>query len=526
MSERRSILATSVLVTLATVGVGLVSFVNQTLIARLFGTGPTLEAYQIAANAPATVVGVVVAALMYGMVPLLVRRRLEDPEVRGFAGAMLLRVLAASVALSLVGMALSGPLIDALGRDLDAPMRDLAHRVAPVAWASVVPLVGLAQLSAMHDSAHRFLVTVLGGAGPYVGMIAGGLLLGRSLGVLAIAWGLLAGAVGGVAILVVGVRAELGFGAVSEGHRLALRAFFGTVPAALVSVLIFTSFQFIDSFWGPRVDAAALPTLGYGQRLLIAFGALVTSGPLAVIVPRLAKAVTEGRHADFRDDAARALRLVLSFGGFVAVAVSALAGPTVALLFQRGAFDAAATARVAGVMPWMMAGMVPMLAVSLLFRGFYARNWLRSTMALSLGTVGGYFVLSGLLGRPFGASGIAAGYALAWTLALAAAMPMLWREDRRELVSAPNRRFALCLLASLAGVLAATALPARLLLGDYEALGKPALALRLALCGAAGLAAFYLLAVRLFGMEGPAQVFGFFGRLMRRRSPRNAAGVQ
>ena len=526
MSERPrgSILATSVLVTLATIGVALVSFVNQQLIARLFGLSKETTAYGIATNGPTLVSGVLAAALTYGMVPLLVRHRLEDPEPERFMGAVLLRVTLAAAALAILGVLVSGPLIEGLGRhgNLDEATLRLAHAVGIVSWANVGLLVLLAHFSAVHDAAHRFLTTVLGSAGPYVGMILGGLLFGRSLGVLAVAGGMAAGTLGGVVFLGLRARRETRFARPTAAQVASLAAFFRQAPAAIASVLIFTSFGFVDSFWAPRIDAYALPTLGFGQRLLIAFGALVTSGPLAIITPRLAAALSEGREDDFRHDAIRALRLVVGFGGFIAGAVSVLAAPIVALLFQQGRFDADATARLAGVMPWMMAGMVPMLAVSLLFRAFYAKGWLGSTVALSFGTVGGYFALSDLLGGPFGTSGIAAGYAAVWTGALLAALPLLWREHAREIVAAANLRYGLALLTSLGVSIAGMAALARLILSAFETLNRLQIALRIGVCGTAALALFYVLSVRVFRLDEMGIVFGFFGRLAGKAFRRGA----
>lgn len=523
MSERHpSILATSVLVTLATMGVALVSFVNQLLIARLFGESKEMTAYGIAMGGPTLISGVLSAALTFGMVPLLVRHRLEDPEPARFLGTVLVRMAFASGVIALTGALLSDPLVDFLGGgQLDRSTLALAHTVGHVAWANVGLLVLLAHLSAVHDAAHRFLITVLGGAGPYVGMIAGCAVAGRSLGVLAIAYGMLTGNLGGIAFLIARSWRETSFAPPTSEQRASLAAFLRQAPLAIASVLIFTSFQFVDAYWAPRVDEHSLPTLGYAQRLLIAFGALVTSGPLAVITPRLAAALSEGREADFRGDAVRALRLVLGFGGFVAIAVSVLAAPIVMLLFQRGEFDREATARLAAVLPWMMTGMVPMLAVSLLFRAFYAKNWLGSTVVLSLGTVGGYFALSGLLSRSFGAPGIAAGYAAVWTGALVAAVPMLWRAHTAEIVERAQGKYLLALAASLGGTLVLMLGLARLFLTGYEEIGRLAVAVRLAFCGGAGLVTFYALSVRLFQLEEMTVVFGFFWRLTRRlvRSP-------
>lgn len=523
-SPQTSVVGTSVVVSLLSLGVSVVSFVNQLTIARTFGVSKELTAYGIATSAPFLVSGVLGTAVGFGMVPLLVRARLDDPRADRLQGAILVRILAVAAALCLAGLLLSDLFVNAFATGLDEPTRATARAVAHASWPTFVVMLLIAQFSAMHDAAHRFLVTVVGSSGPYLGMLVGVLAFGRSLGVLAISYGMLAGALGGALFLAVKALFEADFSPPSSEQKAEIAGFFRNLPWVLVSVLVFTCFGFIDAFWAPRIDASSLPTLGYGQRLLIAVGGLVINGPFAIMVPRLARAAAEGRDADFRSDSARAVRTVVSFGAFVAGALSILALPVVTLLFQRGRFDAEATRRVVGTIPWFMAGMVPMLAVALLFRGFYARGWIRSAAALSTGSVVGYFVLSGLLFRPFGASGIAAGYALVWTLALAVALPMQWREHRAEITAAPNRRFVVSLVPSLLGAWGVVWLSGRLLLASVEGVGQWGIAIRLGLCGMGGLAAFYALSVRLFHMEDTKLIFDYFGGLFRRLALRPSRG--
>ena len=520
-----SLLNTSVLVTLATVGVAVVSFVNQLLIARLFGVSADLTAYSVATSGPTTVGGVLIGGVTYSLVPLLVRARLDDEDADRFFGGILLRMFLAACGVAALGMLLSNPLVDYLGRSLDEPALRLAREVGHVSWLTLAFTMVLAQLSAVHDAGQRFLLPVAGNAGPYLGMIVGGLLGAKGHGVLAIAYGMLGGTLLSVFALSAGVLREARFAPLSRDQRDRVSGYFGRVPGVAVSMLIFTAFPFVDAFWAPQIDAGSLPTLGFGQRLLVAFGTLVCTGPFAILVPRLATAAAEGRHEDFRSDVGRALRTVVGLGGFVAVAVSVLASPLVYLLFQRGRFDAEATARVVAVLPWMMGGMVPMLGIVLLYRAFFARDWLRPAVGLSVGLVAGYFALSGLLSHLLGTVGIAVAYAAVWTVSLACALPILWRGHVAELVGPVFRTFARDLALTLAGTAGSLLVLDRLMLGGYAELGRLQVVLRIGVAGAVGLMVFYSLSVRVFGMDDARFVFDYFGGLGRRLARREGARV-
>ncbi|RME41198.1 MAG: murein biosynthesis integral membrane protein MurJ [Planctomycetota bacterium] len=120
-----------------------------------------------------------------------------------------------------------------------------------------------------------------------------------------------------------------------------------------------------------------------GERIgpaVLGFAQYLYQLPLGVFGIALATAVFPdlSRHAARREEHAlnetlqRAVRLSL----FIALPASAglilVAQPLVATLYQRGAFDAAQTARVAGVLRWYGVGMAAYFLQHILVRAFYA----------------------------------------------------------------------------------------------------------------------------------------------------------
>src|SRR6202011_678823 len=72
--------------------------------------------------------------------------------------------------------------------------------------------------------------------------------------------------------------------------------------------------------------------------------------------------------------------------------------PLIALLLQRGAFDASTTRGVAGTVPWMLAGSIPMFGAQIAFRVLYGQNRHASPALVGLLVPGLYLGMGLLLG--------------------------------------------------------------------------------------------------------------------------------
>jgi len=122
-----------------------------------------------------------------------------------------------------------------------------------------------------------------------------------------------------------------------------------------------------------------LPTSGvgytaytYAQTIWMLPQSIVTVSLVTALLPRMSRAVTEGRIGDLRADLARALRVsgvVIVPAGFLFVAL----GPQLAaLLFAHGTADAASAEPLGQMLQAFGLGLIPFSAQYLLLRGFYA----------------------------------------------------------------------------------------------------------------------------------------------------------
>ena len=72
---RRSLFRSSLIISGLSVGVSVMGFANQLLVAHFFGAGPRLDAYFVAVSVPLLLIGVVNGMFAFWLVPQLVRAR-------------------------------------------------------------------------------------------------------------------------------------------------------------------------------------------------------------------------------------------------------------------------------------------------------------------------------------------------------------------------------------------------------------------------------------------------------------------
>jgi putative peptidoglycan lipid II flippase len=131
----------------------------------------------------------------------------------------------------------------------------------------------------------------------------------------------------------------------------------------------------INEMIGSFIAQHAIP--GTGAVSSLYYGNQLTQLPLALIGTAVATAVfplLASPKEDFRDVFPKALRLVLFLSVPATVGLIVLAEPIVALLFERGRFTPADTARVAGVVTFYSAGLWCYGANQIQVRAFYARK--------------------------------------------------------------------------------------------------------------------------------------------------------
>jgi putative peptidoglycan lipid II flippase len=220
----------------------------------------------------------------------------------------------------------------------------------------------------------------------------------------------------------------------------------------------------INSIFGTLVNDEAPSAIDKAFRIYMLPQGLFSVAIATILFPTLSRFAARGALDDLRATMANGMRQILMLLIPSAVLMGVLAVPITRLVYQRGAFDPAATHLVAQAM-WVWALSLPAQGSSLLFsRTFFSlqRPWL--TTALACANLGVNAGISAALYGPLGVKGVVLG-SVAGTLVMALAQAAYLRRDLRGIDGART-------LAALVRILAAAAALAGASYGVWYALDQ------------------------------------------------------
>lgn len=270
--------------------------------------------------------------------------------------------------------------------------------------------------SAVQYARGQFLFPALAPLVYNAGIIMGGLLLGRWIGMEGFSWGVLAGALIGHLVLQwfgarrVGMR---WYGPVRLRHPVLRQYVLTTLPLMLGMGMSFSTEVFYR-FFGSYLTTGSIAAINYGLRIVFMLAGVFGQAVGTASYPHLSRLAAKGNMAELHQvlgTTIRYLALIIP----VCVLLMVLRQEIVMALFQRGHFDPNATELTASLLPWILVGSFAFSAQSLVVRGYYAlQNTLTPSLlgtAVALGCIPLFFLLMNL----FGAAGVAFGLsAAAW----------------------------------------------------------------------------------------------------------------
>ncbi len=413
-----------------------IGLLREVVIAYAGGTGSAVDAYQMAFVLPEMLNHVAATGfLSITFIPIFNRYVLGNREMDGwrifslilstFGTLLLLLILPACFyadrLVSLFAPGIADPVVKAL------TIR-MTRIVLPAQFFFFIG--GL--FMAVQFAKQRFLIPALAPLLYNLGIITGGIVLAPWIGIEGFAWGVLAGAVAGnFAVQWIGAsRVGMRFKPCFQWRHPDLKQYVVlTLPLILGLTMTFST-EFFFRFFGSYMPQGAVAALNYGLRIMFILVGLFGQAVGTASYPFMSRLATEGRMAEMNrllDRTVGALSIVIPFSVFLMV----IRHEAVFILFQRGRFDAAATALTAQILPFLLTGAFAFAAQTVVVRGYYA---LQNTLFPALlGTAAVLFSIPVyILGMEnMGAPGVALGVSIS-AFMQAALLYMIWNRRTRN----------------------------------------------------------------------------------------------
>ena len=365
----------------------LLGVVRDAAIGRAFGTTAALDAYYAAFELPDGLFTVVAgSAMATALIPVLAARiaRGDREQVWRLVSVVINWALLIVAAVSVVSAVFAPQIIAAIAPGFDAGAAALATRLMRLVLLQTLVSSASGIVMSVLQAHQHFLLPAAAPICYTLGRIAGALWLPPGWGIFGLAWGGLAGTLGHFLVQVPGLvhyRARW-WPSLRHPDLPAVLALMG--PRVLGLGATYLNFV-LPTFLGSRLPAGAISAYEYGWRLMQFPETIIGTALGLAVFPTLAERANAGEHEGLYGTASWALRLVLALALPAAVGLLVLGRPVTALFFQRGAFDAAATARVAWALQFFALGLVTHSVLEVSSRLFFAQRDMWTPLWAALG---------------------------------------------------------------------------------------------------------------------------------------------
>lgn len=437
----RSTLAKAVgAVAFLTVVSKVLGFLREASLAAVFGATSDTDAYVVAQTIPYLLFATVSHALTTTFIPVYSQIREEQGNEASsrFASTVMWVVLCVGVVLTTLGEAFAGSLVRLVAPGFDGAVAELTAYLSRIIFPMMVFQLLSGTLTGLLQADGQFGIPTAASLLQNISIIVSVVVFGSRYGVASVAVGTLVGAVLSTMAKIPALRlTEFRWIGAFDRHDPGIRRVGILILPAIVGAGVSELNTLVDRILASGLPEGSVSALNYANRLMQLPPSIIGTPLVTVIYPTLAKMAAQNDRRSLSRSLADALGLVHFMLVPIAVGVLVLREPLVRIVFERGAFGAAATQETAWALLFLSFGIAVLTMSSLVNRAFFALQDTTTPMILGVVAVGVNIVLNLLLVGPLRQGGLALATTVSGLVGLVAG---LFAFRRRSAVGFPARR--------------------------------------------------------------------------------------
>jgi putative peptidoglycan lipid II flippase len=443
--------------TAAAVASRILGWLRLLVIGAEFGATSELDAYLAAFRIPDAIFQLIVAgALSAALIPVYAGYRARGEEAEGWAlASSVINLVVLGLAVLSALMAIAAPwLVPVIAPGFDAETTELTVRLTQIMLLSPV-FIGLgAVFSGLLQAHGTFGPTAIAPLVYNLAIIAAAVFVAPSLGVEALAAGVVVGAIGHLLVQLPALRRlepawrpriDLRHRGVQRVSVLMGPRFLG-VAAGQVNLIVSTALA-------SGLVAGSVTAFTYAFQLSQLPVGIIGVSLAVALFPTLSHDAALGRASEIRRHVNASIRVLFFVSAPLAALMIVLRAPLTSVFFEYGLFDADSAARTASALTWFAIGVPAHVIVHVLARAFYAMQDTWTPVAWAVVAVVVNIVLMLALVEPYGVEGLALALSVSATIEVVGLLVAL----RRRLGRLDGRLLAASLARSSLATLVAGA---------------------------------------------------------------------
>jgi putative peptidoglycan lipid II flippase len=421
----------AMIILLATVVGRVLGLVRDMVVASVFGAQGTTDAFFLAYKIPYLLSLTVGGALTATFIPIFTQRMATGRRDDAWKLSVSMTNATTIILVGVTGVfMLLGPwIVPLFSPGFDPSARGTAIHLYQILMPGVI-FAGLAGLATgVLNSLKRFGLAAFSASFGAVVAIGFVLLFAPAWGISSLAWGTTVGAAVTFVVLVpqllrqgMHYRPRVDWRMEGMGE-VGLMVWPILIGSAVGKVSIF-----VDQVLGSLLGTGSISALNYSEKLFQMPLGLFVAGITIPIFPLLSEHVAAKQPERLKTTLGFAMRMIGVVLIPISVGLIVLRTPLIAFLFQRGKFDAEATAQTGSALLCYSIGLLSYAGRDTLTRVFYAYHDTRTPVKISVAAVGINIVCSYLLMHVIGVGGLALGTTIALTVNFLVLIELLRRK--------------------------------------------------------------------------------------------------
>jgi putative peptidoglycan lipid II flippase len=396
----------------------LIGLIREMVIAYVRGAGQEVDAYQLSFLIPEILNHFLASGfLSITFIPIFSRYLTRDAENEGWHVFSIIFTNLGIILICLICLAegFTNDIITILAPGYDEPeLRVTLIRMTRIIIPAQFFFFASGLFMAVQFAKEKFGIPALAPIIYNLGIILGGILLGSRFGMVGFSWGVLAGAISNCIVQYMGakrlgMKLQISF----ELNHPDLRRYIGLTLPLMIGLTMTFSREFFFRIFGSYLPPGGISGINYGLKIMLIPVALFGQAIGTAAYPFMARLVAEEKIEEMNNLLNKTLRY-LALVIPVSVLLMVLKNEVVLIIYQRGKFDASATALTADILIYLLAGAYAMQ--NTVFPAIYG------SIAVLLSIPFYYFGL-----RFFGSKGIALAISLSGILQVLV-LYMLWNK--------------------------------------------------------------------------------------------------
>jgi putative peptidoglycan lipid II flippase len=387
----------------------LAGFLNQVIIAALFGTGQEMDAFFTALVVPLYLQAVLLGGLSFVFIPAFVREESSgnDDDAWSLVGTFIWLIGGILMVVAVVGSLFAGHIIQTTAPELPADKANLATGMLRIMIFSV-PLMGLGSLTqGVQNARNSFFWPSVATAANSLANIVVLLALYPTLEGLALAWASLGAIVVQASITITPVLRH-GWKRLLPLSDSRVREMAWLITPFLLFGLLTRCVPLIERYFASGLPDGEISYLGYAFKISNILVSLLGGGITTAIFPAMARAYNQGGESDLAEWTAYGIRLSIALALPALAILSAVSTPMVAVMFERNAFDHTSTINVSRILPFFILNDVVFFMLgNMIVRSLYVIKKTYTVQMINALSALLYIPFSAMLVGPLGYVGLA-----------------------------------------------------------------------------------------------------------------------